>query len=283
VRLGGFALFEKVMTVCIGIMFVVVVATAVALHPPLEDVGRGLFIPTIPQFHDGGLSWTVALLGGVGGTVTVLCYGYWIREQGREGSESLRVCRLDLATAYVMTALFGMAMVVIGSRLPAAKGGGARLLADLADNLRQPFGAAGGIMRWAFLLGAWGAVFSSLLGVWQSVPYLFTDFWNLATARQSDPKPRVDTASRAYRGALYGLATVPIIGLWLSSFQTAQKTYAIVGAMIIPALAAVLLYLNNRVSLVRPNYRSGWKANAILVVALVFFLYAGWAAIQENS
>jgi Mn2+/Fe2+ NRAMP family transporter len=274
-------LFEKVMTVCIGIMFVVVVATAGALPPPLGEVGRGLFLPTIPQFHDGGLGWTVALLGGVGGTVTVLCYGYWIREQGREGAESLRVCRLDLATAYAMTALFGTAMVVIGSRLPAARGGGARLLADLADNLRQPFGAAGGIARWAFLLGAWGAVFSSLLGVWQSVPYLFTDFWNLATARLPNAKPRVDTASRAYRGALYGLAIVPVSGLFLTSFETAQKRYAVVGALIIPALAAVLLYLNNRVSLVGTNYRSGWKANSALVIALVFFLYAGGATLWE--
>jgi len=33
--------------------------------------------------------------------------------------------------------------------------------------------------RWAFLVGAWGAVFSSLLGVWQSVPYLFADCWRL--------------------------------------------------------------------------------------------------------
>ena len=27
-----------------------------------------------------------------------------------------------------------------------------------------------------FLIGFWGAVFSSLLGVWQSIPYLFVDF-----------------------------------------------------------------------------------------------------------
>jgi hypothetical protein len=51
-------------------------------------------------------------MGGVGGTVTVLCYGYWIREENRQGAEDLRVCRIDLAVGYLMTALFGMAMVI---------------------------------------------------------------------------------------------------------------------------------------------------------------------------
>jgi Mn2+/Fe2+ NRAMP family transporter len=82
VRLGGYRLFGNLMHVCIAVMFVVVVLTAMALRPPIGEFLRGLFIPTIPQ---GGASWTVALIGGIGGTVTVLCYGYWIREEGRHG------------------------------------------------------------------------------------------------------------------------------------------------------------------------------------------------------
>jgi hypothetical protein len=41
-----------------------------------------------------------------------------------------------------------------------------------------------------FLLGFWGAVFSSVLGVWQSAPYLFADFVALRHRAQTQlPSP----------------------------------------------------------------------------------------------
>ena len=97
VLIGGFKLFQRVMAICIGVMFVTVVATAVLIGPDWGKVFSGLLLPTIPHFRAEGLVWTVALIGGVGGTLTVLCYGYWIREAGRKGPEDLRTCRIDLA------------------------------------------------------------------------------------------------------------------------------------------------------------------------------------------
>ena len=283
VSLGGYRLFEKVMTVCIGFMFIVVVATAIALKPSTIETLKGIFIPTIPNLNQGGLEWTVALLGGVGGTLTVLCYGYWIREEGRRDATEILNCRIDLAVGYAMTALFGMAMVVIGSQMPAIDGGGAGLLVALSNGLEQAFGAGlGPLIKWGFLIGAWCAVFSSLLGVWQAIPYLFTDFWNLATQRGTGKRKPVDTKSRAYRGFLYGLASVPALGVVFTNFTTIQKTYAIVGALVIPALSGVLLYLNNRTKLVGPENKNTWKSNSVLVIALCFFAYAGWLGIKKK-
>ncbi|MEM7231994.1 MAG: Nramp family divalent metal transporter, partial [Planctomycetota bacterium] len=169
---GGYGLFEKVMRVCIGGMFAVVVVTAIMLWPGTSAVVQGLFVPASETLEGQKLDWTVALLGGVGGTVTVLCYGYWLREENREGLGEVSSCRTDLAVAYVMTALFGIAMVIIGNSVELPEGKGATLIVRLADRLDEPLGTAG---KWAFLIGAWGAVFSSLLGVWQAVPYLFGD------------------------------------------------------------------------------------------------------------
>lgn len=283
VRRGGYQIFEKVMTVCIGVMFLIVVSVAIALHPPIGEVLKGVFVPSIPHFNDGGRDWTVALLGGVGGTLTILCYGYWIREEGRQGTESLKTCRIDLAAGYGMTMLFGMSMLVIGSRVGAVEGGGATLLVDLAASLEEPFGAFGPVIRWAFLIGAFGAVFSSLLGVWQSVPYLFADFYELSKKRLAEGKrPEVNTESVAYRGYLYGLAIVPVIGLTLVPFSQAQKINAIVGALVIPALAGILLYLNNRVDLVGKQFRNRRRTNVVLVLTLLFFLLAGLMEIQSR-
>jgi hypothetical protein len=218
-------------------------------------------------------------MGGIGGTVTILCYGYWIREEGRRGAEDLLACRVDLAAGYTMTALFGMAMVIIGSRID-VEGGGSTLMVRLAGQLQETFGPVG---RWAFLLGAWGAVFSSLLGVWQSVPYLFADICSLLRSGAGDqtgkpkdqPRPAVDTSSRAYRFYLYGMATIPAIGLFLIEFRTVQKTYAILGAAIMPILALVLLILNGRGKLIGGRWKNSLLTNVLLVAAILLFLAAG--------
>ena len=277
VWVGGYRLFEKVMRLAIALMFVVVVTTAVILLPDWHDFLTGLIMPTIPDFHGEGLPWTVGLIGGVGGTVTVLCYGYWIREEGRHGIEELTACRVDLAVGYAMTALFGLAMVVIGSRVE-VEGGGAGLIVNLAEELKTAIHPAA---KWAFLAGAWGAVFSSLLGVWQSIPYLFANCWNLLACPGCAVAPsRVDSRSIPYRVYLLVLAGVPTAGLWMT-FESAQKLYAIVGAMFVPMLAVVLLILNGRSDLVGRKNRNPALVSLLLISTLAFFALVAWLKIQR--
>ncbi|HLU66273.1 MAG TPA: divalent metal cation transporter, partial [Kofleriaceae bacterium] len=259
---GGYRLFERMMAICAGLMFVVIVVTAALLWPGTGEVVSGLVVPRIPDAGGQGITWTTALIGGIGGTVTVLCYGYWIREEGRAGMEELRVCRIDLGVGYAMTAVFGMCMVMIGSTME-IEGGGAGLIVSLADRLEQPLGPAG---RWALLLGALGAVFSSLLGVWQAVPYLFADVTQQIAGR-SGP---VDERSRAYRFYLLAIATAPVATL-LVSFKQVQKVYAITGALFMPLLAVTLLVLNRRAWAGDGQNRP--LGTAALLVTLAFFVY----------
>ena len=141
--------------------------------------------------------------------------------------------------------------------------------------------ALGTTAKWAFLAGAWGAIFSSLLGVWQSVPYLFADFWGLTRDPQPGKRRPVDTRSLPYLIFLFALATIPASGLWIS-FQRAQKIYAIVGAVCIPMLALVLLLLNGQSRLVGRRYRNPLLVSLVLVAALLFFILAGWLEIQHR-
>jgi hypothetical protein len=281
---GGYKLFEKVMGVCIAAMFSIVVVTAAALRPPLEGIAWGLLAPTVPDWRGDGLQWTLALLGGVGGTVTVLCYGYWIREEGRSGTADLNLCRLDLAMGYLMTAVFGLSMVVIGSQLGEVGGSGALLIVNIASTLQATFGGLGLAARWAFLLGAWAAFFSSLLGVWQSVPYLFTDLWGMMRSSAGPSETlavEVDAKSLPYRAYLLGMAVVPISGLLLFDFRGAVRVYAFVGAFFIPMLAAVLLALNGNANLVGAKWRNTKLVTSLLVATLVVFLIVGGMEIRK--
>jgi Mn2+/Fe2+ NRAMP family transporter len=273
---GGYPLFEKVMSVCIGVMFVTVVITAALLWPGTDEVLRGLFVPVIPDFAGDGRTWTVALIGGVGGTVTVLCYGYWIREEGRSGIAYLRTCRIDLGVAYAMTAVFGVAMIIIGNNI-VIEGGGATLIVSLSQQLEGPLGPLG---KWMFLVGAAGAVFSSLLGVWQATPYIFADVWTLLGRRRTteenlEKAHRVDTTSRPYRSYLFAIGIIPMLGL-VVSFQEIQKLYAVIGAAFIPLITLGLLIMNSRADWVGEAFKNRRKTDMVLLIVLGFFAWLAW-------
>ncbi|MBI1353122.1 MAG: iron transporter [Acidobacteria bacterium] len=266
VLLGSFALFEKVMSALIGIMFVTVLLTAVVISPDWGAVALG-FIPSMPA---NGSEWVLAVLGGVGGTVTLLSYGYWIQEQGRKGKGMLPICRIDLAVGNGVTGLFGVAVIIIGSRLE-LQGQGSMLALAMADQLAAAIGPAG---RWIFLLGFWGAVFSSLLGVWQSIPYLFADFVDLQKG-QSGQRGKTDLRTQApYKIYVCVLAIVPLFFLETPVKQI-QLIYGVFGALFLPLLALTLLIMNNRKSWVGEGYRTPWVLNAILLGALLLFTFLG--------
>jgi Mn2+/Fe2+ NRAMP family transporter len=267
---GGFRGFEVVMKVCIGVMFVTVVVTAAAVWPGTGPVLRGLFVPGIPRVDDEAVIWTVALIGGIGGTLTVLSYGYWMREEGRTRPEDLRTCRIDLAASYFMMAVFGIAMVIVGQAVQ-LEGEGTAMLVVLSDRLGEELGPVG---KWLFLAGTIGTVFSSLLGVWQATPYLFAECWRLGVRRDVRP---VDTASPPYRWFLLVLAIVPMLGL-LGSFREVQKIYTVIGAYIFPTLALVLIVFNSRSVWVGQRFKNHPLTIVVLAAVLVFFT---WLAVEN--
>ena len=207
----------------------------------------------------------------------MLCYGYWLREEGRTQQSDLSVCRIDLGTGYLMTAVFGIAMVIVGSTIT-VQGGGADLLVDLSNRLEASLGVWG---KWLFLVGTVGAVLSSLLGVWQSVPYLFADCWRLLRRRDGAPlRDPVDTRSAPYRAYLVLIALVPMIGLF-SSFRQVQMLYTVTGALFFPVLAFVLLIFNGRASWVGTAFRNRPATSAALIAVLAFFSWIGWQTVAE--
>ena len=254
---GSFRAFESIMSVLIGLMFVTVVTTTALIAPPLRDIAAGL-VPSIPD--DGG-SWVLAVLGGVGGTVTLLSYGYWIQEQDRRGEGMLETCRVDLGVGNGVTAVFGFCVIIIGSQI-SVEGSGAALATQMAARLADAIGPVG---KWIFLAGFWGAVFSSLLGVWQSIPYMFADF-----VRLRNPSPGDLRQSAPYRVSVLLVAIVPLF-LLNAPVRQIQLTYGILGALFLPLLALTLLLLNNRVAWVGKTSRNPIWINLALGACLVFF------------
>ena len=265
---GGFKRFERVMVVCVGVMVVSVLLTAgVIIWGSLEEVTRGIFLPTIPSTRNDWV-WFLGVLGGVGGTVTMLSYGYWIREAGRTDQEGLRTSQIDLAVSYGMTGVFGAAMVIIGGQI-GGTGQGAQVAVQLSEQLGTALGSQA---KWLFLIGFWGAVFSSLLGVWQSAPYLFADFLHQYQGQGRYRSASDLRSSPSYQWYLLGLSIVPLVLLW-TTVRQAQILYVTLGAWFMPLVALSLLMLNNRTALVGKEFRNGFIINTLLVLTLALFAY----------
>lgn len=273
VWLEGYGPFERAMKFAIALMFLSILGSAAVQAPPLEATLRGLVIPSVPA---GSPILLLGMVGGVGGTLTLLSYNYWIREKGWEGPAWARGVRVDLATGYVLTGVFGVALTLLAAAVLHPAGvrvTGADGVLEMAVMLGSRFGRAGELV---FLIGFWGAVATSIVGVWQGVPYLFADYVH---AMQRRPGPPARTG-RLYRGYLLFLTFPPMLLLTLGKPVWVVVAYAAVGSLFMPFLATTLLILNNRKEL--GALRNGWPANLGLAVCVLLFAYLAAHQLMDN-
>ncbi|MGW7589233.1 Nramp family divalent metal transporter [Streptomyces rubiginosohelvolus] len=273
-----YAVFEKVMTVLIGIMFVVVVYVAIRVVP---DVGAS-FAGLLPVLPDGSLLYTLGLIGGVGGTITMAAYGYWVNAKGWSNSSWMKVMRLDNRVAYVTTGLFVVAMLIVGAELlhasQIALTSGDRGLIDLGKVLEDRFGAGTAKL---FLVGFFATSFSSLIGVWHGVSLMFADFVErfrapAAGAAKTEEHEGADVAERRqrslpFRAYLLWLTFPPMTLLWLDQPFGLVIAYGVLGAFFMPFLALTLLWLLNSSRTPR-EWRNGWVSNGMLALSGLLFI-----------
>jgi hypothetical protein len=109
---GGYDTFEKFMKFLVGVMgFSILFCAIFTLEDPAR-AAQGVLIPSIPA---GSGANVLSLIGGVGGSITMLSYNYWMREEGMRGSGFLSYVRGDIAIAYLFTAVFGMSIMLIAN------------------------------------------------------------------------------------------------------------------------------------------------------------------------
>lgn len=267
VGVGRYRFFERLMTVLIGVMFLTVVGSAIAVVSDVESLASGLR----PQLPADSLIYVLGLLGGVGGSITLAAYGYWIREKGWRRPEWMQVMRLDNGVAYVVTGVFVIAMMVMGTALLFGTGqdiGAEEGLVSFADQLEQRLGRG---MRLLFLVGFFSAAVTSLLGVWNGVSLLFADFVRVARGvPDAEADDYVNESSTPFRLYLAWLTFPPMALLFLDQPVTLVLVYTALGAIFLPFLAGTLLWLLNR-RVDRP-YRNGWLSNLTLSGSFVLFL-----------
>ncbi|RZQ62460.1 Nramp family divalent metal transporter [Amycolatopsis suaedae] len=280
-------LFEKFMTVLVLIKFASVVSVAFLVAPDLGDLLTGLTF----RLPEGSTVYVLGLIGGVGGTITMAAYGYWMFAKGWKGTGWLSMMRLDNAVGYIMTGIFVVAMLIVGStilfgqKLTQSDSG----LLVLGNALGDRYG------QWArilFLVGFLAVTTTSLLGVWNGVSLLFAD-WTRTIRLPHGRRAELETAvvpgesdgkrgaaykataaerSLPFRGYLLWLTFPPMILLFLDRPFGLTLVYGVLGSVFMPFLAITLMLLLNSKRVERDG-RSRWLSNGLLGAASALFLF----------
>lgn len=278
-----YAVFEKVMTVLVGVMFVVTVYLAVRVTPHLGDAFAGL-LPVLPDEKDSVLN-TLGLIGGVGGTITLAAYGYWVNAKGWTHTGWMKVMRLDNRVAYITTGVFVIAMLFVGAEMlhsaNVAIASGDKGLVQLGDILEKEYGTATAKL---FLVGFFATSFTSLIGVWHGVSIMFADFverYRKARAGSGEAAEKAVTGeevaagthekSLPFRAYLLWLTFPPMILLFQGQPFRLVIIYGVLGAAFMPFLALTLVWLLNS-SRTPKEWRNGPVSNGMLVIAGLLFL-----------
>jgi Mn2+/Fe2+ NRAMP family transporter len=267
--IGRYGLFERLMEIFVGLMFVTVVALGIFLLPGLSQSLAAGFVPTLPQ---GSTLYALGVIGGVSGTYSLASYTYWVRARGWRHSSWIPTMRVDSSVGYVVTALFMISMLVIGASFLYGTGtniSGEEGLVALAGPMAQEYGA---VVKWLFLIGFWSATTSSILGGWNASAYLFADYVRTARRAQEDQADRyLSEKSPYFRGFLVWCAFPPMILFTLESPVLLVIVYAALGALLLPFMAGTLLYLLNS-GRIESSYRNKIVSNLVMGVAVLLFV-----------
>ena len=269
-----YEVFEKVMTVLVGVMFVVTVYLAIRVTPNLPHALAGL-VPVLPDEKDSILN-TLGLIGGVGGTITLAAYGYWVNAKGWTNTGWMKVMRLDNRVAYATTGVFVVAMLFVGAELlhsaNVAIASGDKGLIQLSDILENEYGS--GTAKF-FLIGFFATSFTSLIGVWHGVSLMFADFVARYRGRTEARGEEVASGERErswpFRAYLLWLTFPPIVLLFQGQPFRLIILYGVLGAAFLPFLALTLIWLLNSSRTPR-EWRNGLLSNAMLALAGLLFL-----------
>ncbi|PRB72893.1 Nramp family divalent metal transporter [Arthrobacter sp. MYb213] len=274
---GRYSFFEKVTAVLVGIMFITVVGLAIIAVPNFPEMIKGL-VPMIPS---GGVVYTLALAGGVGGTITLAAYGYWLREKGWSTPKWMRVMRIDNSMAYVMTGIFVIAMLIVGAEVVQAAGvslsAGDRGLLDLGDVLNERYGTFVGT---GFLVGFWAASFSSIIGVWNGVSLMFADFWGHMRKKPAG-HPDTLTGGKYFKFYVLWLTFPPMVLFLLDKPIALILAYGVLGSLFMPFLAITLLGLLNGKRIPK-GWANRWHTNTALAITAILFIALGIQQLIKN-
>ena len=197
-------------------------------------------------------------------------YGYWLSEKRWNDRSYVSIMRGDSASAYIITSIFTVSLLILGAALLYGSGtviDGQAGLVKFSSILSHDLHPA---VRWLFLIGFWAASFTSLLGVWNGVSYLYADF--VRTVRKSNVANEELSQTKSYRFYIFWLTFPPMLLLMFGKPVALVIIYGALGALFMPFLAITLMVLLNSKDRLPKQDRSKWLSNTVLSLSILLFI-----------
>lgn len=264
---GSYKLIEKVLMVMVAILALVFVITAFVSQPPLGELLRGMFVPSVPP---GALLTAVALIG-----TTVVPYNLFLQTSlvqenwtGKDIGAAIKEARTDTALSITIGGLITLAIMASAFGAMFMEGLTAETGSDLAGALRPLLGDAA---PWVFAIGLFAAGFTSAVAGPLGAAFAITGTLGYSTDLRGTPARIAWISVLAIGGiiAFTGFNPIEII-------IVAQAA----NGLLLPIVAGFLLYTMNNSNLLG-KYRNGPISNVLGVA--IFLVVIGLAIHQLGS
>jgi Mn2+/Fe2+ NRAMP family transporter len=262
---GRYRAIERAMIAMVVLMSVVFLATAIVARPPILDMLRGMFVPSLPHV-DRGLVVAVGLIGTTVVPYNLFLHAAAVRERW-SGPEDLPVARADLGVAIILGGLVSMAIVATSA---AALGGSGAPIASAADMASQLEPLLGAWARVFFSAGLFAAGMTSAITAPLAAAYAAAGALGWPRDLRS-PRFRMVWLAVLLTGAAFTAAGVrPVPAILFAQ---------VANGVLLPAVAVFLLFAVNSTRMGR--YRNGPAANtAGAIVVLVAIGLGCWAVFR---
>lgn len=251
--------FKRVVQLCS--VMVAVMAAMFLVNIFLVDINPAGFtkglIPTLPSGKTGMLALG-GIMGGSASGIVAIGYSYLVRNKGWNGTKYLgRMTRDQIVFSGVAFGVFSVGVYVTAAAVLHPQGIAVNSAIDAAQCL-EPL--VGSLSKWLFLLGLFGAIFTTLGALATVQCYFIADMLKIPA----------DLNDKKFRTLLFCSILVGLFGPWLSGLPAMRY---IVFAMVIflligPAVLAFYLYIGNKAR-VMGQYKYTWRMNIVLIIAFI--------------
>jgi manganese transport protein len=250
----------RLLAVTVAIMGAAFFTAAVLLRPPVQELARGVLVPTIPE--GAGL----LVLGLVG--TTVVPYNLFLGS-GLAAGQSLRELRFGLTVAVVLGGLISGAVLVVGASIA-----GPFSFEALAEALAARLGpGAGAMVAWGLFAAGFSSATTAPLAAAITARSLF-----------GDGTPRWDERSWRYRSVWGGVLVVGV-GFGLAEVRPIPAIILAqaLNGVLLPFVAVFLLLAVNDRMLMSESGLTSWTGTTALAVVTAVTIVLGISGVLRAA
>lgn len=268
---------ESIMKLLLAMMTVVFLGLAIYSVPDVGEIVRGTIGFGIPDNTGaiGVFAVALSLIGAVAGSMANFLYPYYVRDKGWRGVGFKKLQRNDILFGISSAIVISLSIWVVGAEILRPNGIQVTNLDDISQALTIHLGAVGGII---FYLGAFGILYSSVVGFANGFPKIIVDCLHIIVPARRERYGDHFEDDPSFKWFSLFILLSPIIWAFpgMPGFVTMAVFVTGLQAVVVPLVAIGLLILANKKSHFG-EHKANLFENIILVLTTLLTI---WVTIQ---